>query len=173
MILKCWRLLDPGVPTLQDQSCPSASCSVRRNWWLIILAANSKKHSVPSQTCTGPKCKCKTLSYSGFHSLMLRFANGGFIRLGSKIKNLENRVITLVEGKLLDPRSYTWSKSKVWKKWSGTDVSPLSYPMSFIPTQENTPPRLRNQFSRLRPILSMKVRSIESILDPKFLGAGP
>lgn len=172
MILKCWRLLDPGVPTLQDQSCPSASCSVRRNWWLI-LAANSKKHSVPTQTCTGPKCKCKTLSYSCFRSLMLRFANGGFIRLGSKIKKLENRVIILVEGKLLDPRSYTWSKSKVWKKWSGTYVSLLSCSMSLIPTQENTPPRLRNQFPRLRPMLSIKVRSIESVLDPKFLGAEP
>ena len=92
MILKCCRLVDPGVPTLQDQSCPSASCSVRRNWWLI-LAAKSKKHSVPSQTCTGPKCQCKTLSYSCFRSLMLRFANGGFIRLGSKIERVENRVI--------------------------------------------------------------------------------
>lgn len=172
MILKCCRLVDPGVPTLQDQSCPSASCSVKRNWWLI-LAAKSKKHSVPSQTCTGPKCQCKTLSYSCFRSLMLRFANGGFIRLGSKIERVENRVIILVECKLLDPRSYTWSKSKVWKKWSGTDVASLTCPMSLIPTRENTPPRLRNQFSRLGPILSMKVRSIESVLNSKFLGAGP
>ena len=65
--------------------------------------------------------------------LMLRFANGGFIRLGSKIERLENRVTILVEGKLLDPRSCMWSKSKVWKKRSGTDVALLSLPNVILP----------------------------------------
>lgn len=70
-------------------------------------------------------------------------------------------------------RSY-WLRAKLWtqgvytrvrvkgmKKWQGTNVALLSCQILVIPTQENITPGLRNQFSSLGPILSLKVRSIK------------
>ena len=59
------------------------------------------------------------------------------------------------------------------RKWSGVNVASLSYQISVVPTQENTPPSLR--IFNLSPILSMKISFRQEVfkalsfldLDPK------
>ena len=50
-------------------------------------------------------------------------------------------------------------------KWRANMAS-LSCEVSWVPTQEDIAPSLRNQFSRLGPILNPKVRSIKECFRP-------